>query len=68
MTTKPKAKKYRIRRGSHEGDVRRASEAIHSQSNDATFGDDQNAGQTIEAIRQEGLSGRQLRMARRVAY
>ncbi|MEM8692362.1 MAG: capsule biosynthesis protein [Pseudomonadota bacterium] len=68
MTTKPKAKKYRIRRGSHEGDVRRASEAIHSQSEDATFGEDQNAGQTIEAIRQEGLSGRQLRMARRVAY
>lgn len=85
MTTKPKAKKFRIRRsGSLATPVGGSADA----STDATqptedgFGDQQfptaaestqnavpeDVGETeISAIKKEGLTGRQLRMARRVA-
>ncbi len=76
MTTKPKAPKFRIRRSSaltpNGGD-----KALPSKSDDG-FGDaafpgsakaesDVVSDQAIAKIRQEGLTGRQLRMARRLA-
>ena len=94
MTTKPKAKKFRIRRSSAETVPPPAPEqhsaapsavarpqAVPAQpaAPDATSGSQsvrsgevssaaQVAGETdMQAIRQEGLTGRQLRMARRVA-
>ncbi|ROT99474.1 capsule biosynthesis protein [Histidinibacterium lentulum] len=89
MTTKPKARKYRIRRSlaSSEyggGDVPRSEAAVPlmTQSGNAVARTDddvpsyegrvdspgQVAAETeIDAIRREGLTGRQLRMARRVA-
>lgn len=85
MTTKPKAKKFRIRRSAPlDGDG--ATDAVDQQptpdavpvravaapAQPARSGDvasaAQVAGETdIDAIRREGLTGRQLRMARRVA-
>ncbi len=73
MTTKPKAKRFRIRRtGAPSGDGP-APEAPDT-AGDAARGPDTphaapptGAEQAIEAIRAEGLTGRQLRMARRVA-
>ena len=63
MTTKPKAKKFRIRRDASMGqDQPSASEQTEAPAP---------AGPKVEgeldAIRREGLTGRQLRMARRVA-
>ena len=70
MTTKPKAKKFRIRRDSPMG--AEASQPQAEQVRPATSGQVDSAatvaGETdIDAIRREGLTGRQLRMARRVA-
>ncbi|MGR3660886.1 MAG: capsule biosynthesis protein [Paracoccaceae bacterium] len=96
MTTKPKAKKYRISRrnptsattadkGKDKPVKNTDGEAGHAFFEDATptedgFGSDpfptaskkspalsEKAAAEIEAIKQEGLTGRQLRMARRVA-
>ncbi|MFC2967705.1 capsule biosynthesis protein [Acidimangrovimonas pyrenivorans] len=86
MTTKPKAKKFRIRRSSPGADLERsasgavAEEAAGSQDDDGfgdavfpTAGNDvmsaaEVAAETeIDAIRREGLTGRQLRLARRMA-
>lgn len=95
MTTKPKAKKYRISRrtptsttaetGKDKSENDSGTEAGHAFFEDATptedgFGSDpfptaskktpalsKKAAAEIEAIKQEGLTGRQLRMARRVA-
>ena len=90
MTTKPKARKFRIKRtapslGTSQAAAARAEDAAEtpapraqpqaqSQPQAATpqQGEVASAGQvqsenTIDAIRQEGLTGRQLRMARRVA-
>lgn len=70
MTTKPKAKKFRIRRDSPMGSGNDAQPAP-SQQPASTAQVDSKAmvsGETdIDAIRREGLTGRQLRMARRVA-
>ena len=66
MTTKPKAKKFRIRRdaslssGNAETPTAPAAQDPAPQSGAS-------ADQEIDAIRREGLTGRQLRMARRVA-
>ncbi|MFT5798409.1 MAG: capsular polysaccharide transport system permease protein [Candidatus Azotimanducaceae bacterium] len=65
MTTKPKAKKFRIRRDSPMGQAGEASTpgaAAAAPSVPAAMGPTD-----LDAIRSEGLTGRQLRMARRVA-
>ncbi|MEL7211764.1 MAG: capsule biosynthesis protein [Pseudomonadota bacterium] len=98
MTTKPKAKKFRIRRTGGLGAAARAEEPMQDpveaptavtpaapmQSNAAkneapqppistpaqgevATASDVNSEAEIDAIRREGLTGRQLRMARRVA-
>lgn len=100
MTTKPKARKFRIKRAApltgtssaaqqvHDEDHEEAAPAAAAQprapapapkadapqapSGQAQSGEVASAAQvssenTIDAIRQEGLTGRQLRMARRVA-
>lgn len=84
MTTKPKARKFRIRRngaGIADGAEKTGTGAATSQTDgprsapaSATVADaDQSGPATVaantdmDAIRQEGLTGRQLRMARRVA-
>ena len=62
MTTKPKAKKFRIRKGGTPGGsdklVEPAAPPPESTADPAA---------EIDRIRKEGLTGRQLRMARRVA-
>jgi len=76
MTTKPKAQKFRIRRASST--VNPAAASPHPTPEQANIAQGAVSGavdspQTvsaetdIDAIRQEGLTGRQLRMARRVA-
>lgn len=82
MTTKPKAKKYRIRRSAPQAQGSApAPEAPHAQTpgpDGGTMADppregqvssarEEGASQSIDAIRKEGLTGRQLRMARRMA-
>ncbi len=82
MTTKPKARKFRIRRtpgveaqagAAMPDDMRENTAAQPSQQGDAPrSGDVSSARETgvshsIDDIRKEGLTGRQLRMARRVA-
>ena len=82
MTTKPKARKFRIKRstptsgGAPADDSASAKQksqpAPQSKSQDAPAGNVASPQQvasenTIDAIRQEGLTGRQLRMARRLA-
>lgn len=82
MTTKPKAKKFRIRRGSPlsgDGvpapnmDRAEASDPVENIAAEPTQPEenDQTAPpgteQAISEIRKEGLTGRQLRMARRIA-
>ncbi len=76
MTTKPKASKFRIRRNAPTGDV---GETAQTAATDPAPTVDKSglanldspavvAAETdIEEIRREGLTGRQLRMARRVA-
>ena len=70
MTTKPKAKKYRIRRS---GSLSTNAATNAAQSSGAVVGSDVSDArevateQSIDDIRKEGLTGRQLRMARRVA-
>ncbi|PIE16665.1 MAG: capsule biosynthesis protein [Rhodobacterales bacterium] len=67
MTTKPKAKKYRIRRGSslRVGAKKDTPQAV--VGSDVSTPTEVAAEQSIDEIRKEGLTGRQLRMARRVA-
>ncbi len=75
MTTKPKAQKFRIRRSSSTAE--QASTASDPTPETAApaqaVSGDVDSPQTVasetdlDAIRQEGLTGRQLRMARRVA-
>ncbi len=96
MTTKPKARKFRIKRAApltgtsnaareehvedHEDDAPAprpqvaAQRAVPEQpqpqaarSGDISSASEMESENTIDAIRQEGLTGRQLRMARRVA-
>ena len=87
MTTKPKARKFRIKRASptpgsnptavpddREDEAARPSEPEAPQERAASIPAADTASpreveseNTIDAIRQEGLTGRQLRMARRVA-
>ncbi len=62
MTMKPKAKKFRIRKDSPLTSEQ-SPEAGQTPAEPATA----NAATDIDAIRKEGLTGRQLRMARRVA-
>lgn len=70
MTTKPKAKKYRIRR-SGSLSTSAATSAAHSTqgvvSGDVSDAREVATEQSVDDIRKEGLTGRQLRMARRVA-
>ena len=73
MTTKPKARKFRIRRETGRGTggdgtrapVGEGPVVQDSPGETAESGVDQAA--QLDAIRREGLTGRQLRMARRVA-
>lgn len=73
MTTKPKAKKFRIRRDSPMGqgpDPQAAAPqaAAPDGADKPTQGQVSSAAENaVDAIRREGLTGRQLRMARRVA-
>ena len=93
MTTKPKAKKFRIKRptqpdaavtqpvdtaagpGSADEDLlRKAQDSLkppaperQTTHDDGPSAPKEGAENTIDAIRKEGLTGRQLRMARRVA-
>jgi capsular polysaccharide transport system permease protein len=81
MTTKPTARKFRIRRAPAEAkatnatsaqspapDTRQATAAAAApQKSSGTKPAPQDMATQIEAIRREGLTGRQLRMARRVA-
>ncbi len=71
MTTKPKAKKFRIRRTDTGKPVNQAGspqEAANSgPTADVASAREVSTEQEIAAIRKEGLTGRQLRMARRVA-
>ena len=82
MTTKPKARKFRIKRSTptiggaladESASAKQKSQpAPQSKSQDAPAGNVASPQQvasenTINAIRQEGLTGRQLRMARRLA-
>ncbi len=70
MTTKPKAKKFRIRRDSPMGSGADPLQAPAPQPAPQSQVDSPAvvAGETdLDAIRHEGLTGRQLRMARRVA-
>lgn len=68
MTTKPKAKKYDPNRAAKgEGTVEARAEAI-SRIRKATQGAPETpAGTELDAIKREGLTGRQLRIARRMA-
>ncbi|WP_299732011.1 capsule biosynthesis protein [uncultured Tateyamaria sp.] len=89
MTTKPKARKFRIKRtapmtGASEAPKETGAEQPRAQAPapksppptppeptaapaDVSTADQVASENTIDAIRQEGLTGRQLRMARRVA-
>ncbi|MCF6316727.1 MAG: capsule biosynthesis protein [Marinosulfonomonas sp.] len=72
MTMKPKAKKYRIRRSGSLSAAPAAATAP-AQAAQGVIGSDVSDArevateQSIDDIRKEGLTGRQLRMARRVA-
>ncbi|MEM9576496.1 MAG: capsule biosynthesis protein [Pseudomonadota bacterium] len=70
MTTRPTARKFRIRRAAAETEgpaersaAREAASVEAAPAADASDG----AATDLDAIRNEGLTGRQLRMARRVA-
>ncbi|SDI28838.1 capsule biosynthesis protein [Lutimaribacter saemankumensis] len=95
MTTKPKARKFRIRRSAHEADTprrtesdvprmtagdtpqpgsagqqtppRRDADSPPARSGQVASAQEASVDAQIDAIRREGLTGRQLRMARRVA-
>lgn len=67
MTTKPKAKKYRIRRSTPAEAPKTTPESKGAVSGEVTSAREMSVDQEIDAIRKEGLTGRQLRMARRVA-
>jgi len=93
MTTKPKARKFRIKRAAPSAEQADAgagkpeavkavqrnaaapkssakpteAKAATAATNEAAATQKVDSGNTIDAIRQEGLTGRQLRMARRVA-
>lgn len=79
MTTKPRARKFRIRRGgslgsadpgpdttSHDAEAE-TNEASNSESTAVAPIEAPSDQNVLDAIRQEGLTGRQLRMARRIA-
>jgi capsular polysaccharide transport system permease protein len=67
MTTKPKAKKFRIRRDSPMGQAGETSTPNAAQPAAAPPAPAAMGPTDLDAIRREGLTGRQLRMARRVA-
>lgn len=73
MTTKIKVRKYRIRRGRGAetevtgADAQVAASTAAQPQETQPQPDGAGAAQTIDDIRKEGLTGRQLRMARRVA-
>ena len=79
MTTKPKARKFRIRRTPQGGPAHRAgpppaaggrsaaAQPLSGEIAEEGAGADRGPAAEIDAIRREGLTGRQLRMARRVA-
>lgn len=74
MTTKPTARKFRIKRATPPptGTAQARSEEQNSGSAGQTTGTEtphapMNVALELDAIRREGLTGRQLRMARRIA-
>ena len=68
MTTKPKARKFRIRRNESLSDAPGPTQdADGTVSGEVTDAREMSVEQSIDDIRKEGLTGRQLRMARRVA-
>ncbi|PVA09317.1 capsule biosynthesis protein [Pelagivirga sediminicola] len=83
MTTKPKARKFRIRRSAdivHQATGQQGADDAHApgerpegtsqdaaRSGDVSSAREMSVSQSIDDIRREGLTGRQLRMARRVA-
>ncbi|MCL3882017.1 capsule biosynthesis protein [Marivita sp. GX14005] len=70
MTTKPKAKRFRIRRspGAAQPAAGQPPAAARPTPERVSRPVDGGVEQAIEAIRKEGLTGRQLRMARRIAH
>ncbi len=69
MTIRPKATKYRIRRGTplHDPDATPAETGGTEANVGSTSPEAQTPDQILADIKREGLTGRQLRMARRVA-
>ncbi len=67
MTTKPKAKKYRIRRQGAEAVAAAASQDVPASGAVSAKESEASVAEAIAQIRKEGLTGRQLRMARRIA-
>lgn len=78
MTTKPKAKRFRIRRSEPTPGTGQMVAAGHSATSSAQMASEMQqpriqrpatggVEQAVAAIRDEGLTGRQLRMARRIA-
>ena len=74
MTTKPKAKKFRIRRDAPLGQSPQEKPQAAAlppppaaRSGQVESAKSASAETALDAIRREGLTGRQLRMARRVA-
>lgn len=76
MTTKPTARKFRIKRSAQGGSAKGAraaakppvSESAAEEETPAAAATSESASTDLDAIRNEGLTGRQLRMARRVAH
>ncbi|WP_166416598.1 capsule biosynthesis protein [Cochlodiniinecator piscidefendens] len=77
MTTKPKARKYRIRRGNTAGTEQQPTESAvnttapgtpaPARDGQVSSASEVSVEEQLADIRREGLTGRQLRMARRVA-
>ena len=68
MTMKPRAKKYRIRgSGAPNASSGKQAEMAKGVNGEVSDAREVSVEQEIQAIRKEGLTGRQLRMARRVA-
>ncbi len=67
MTMKPKVAKYRTAHKSKGNADQAGDSAVVSSSDDNTTTEISTIAQELESIRQEGLTGRQLRMARKLA-
>ena len=67
MTTKPTIKRFQVRRRAKTEDASPPSQSADTAEDEAEVEPELSHAEQIEAIRNEGLTARQLRMARRVA-